>query len=198
MTAARLTWIALALCVGCAGRDDRVAPAAGDTAKSLWDVAQAGDTTRDTTDDDDGRWDGCIGQADTIEVGGPTIIASSGITVANRDTEPAVVPRDSAARDSVEEEESDGNGGDNSFLLAALPACRPLHRAGVSMYLNGDTTRLLRRRGEVSKLSFGEDGFVFVDTSGVRHRVEGALGKYRILELSDSLFGTHLSRGLEP
>ena len=198
MTCARLTWITLALCVACARRDDRGAPAAGDTAKGGWHVAQAGDTTRDTTDADDGRWDGCIGQADTIEVTGPTIIASSGSTVVSRDTAPAVVPRDSAARDSVEEEESDADSGDNSFLLAALPACGPLHRAGIKMYLNGDTTRMMLRRGGVSRVSFVEEGFVFVDTSGVRHREEGSLGKHRILALSDSLFGTHLSRGLEP
>ena len=197
MTSARLTWIALALCVGCARRDDRAAPAVGDTTKTLWHVAQAGDTTHDTTDADDRGWDGCVGQADTIEVSGPTIIASSGISFASRDTARAVVPRDSAARDSVEEE-SDADGGDNGFLLAALPACGPLHRAGIKMYLNGDTTRLMRRRGEVSRMSFVEDGFVFLDTSGVRHKEEGALGKYRILELSDSLFGTHLTRGLEP
>lgn len=198
MICARLTWIALALCVGCAQRGDRRAAAASDTAKDFWHAVQAGDTTRDAADDDDGRWDGCIGQADTIEVSGPTIIASSGITVASRDTAPAPVPRDSATRDSVEEEEADADSGDNSFLLAALPACGPLHRAGIRMYLNGDTTRLMLRRGELSKMSFVEDGFVFVDTSGVRHREEGALGKYRILVLSDSLFGTHLSRGLEP
>jgi hypothetical protein len=198
MSCPRLTWIALALCVACARPNDRGAPPAGDTAKGYWDVGQAGDTTRDTTDGDDGRWDGCIGQADTIEVSGPTIIASSGITVVSRDTEPAVVPRDSAARDSVAAEESDADSGDNSFLLAALPACRPLHSGGIRMYLNGDTTRMMLRRGVVSRISFVEDGFVFVDTSGVRHREEGSLGKYRILELSDSLFGTHLSRGLEP
>jgi len=193
MTCTQLTWIALALCIGCARREDRPAPASGDTAKGFWDAVQAGDTTRDTSDDDDGRWDGCIGQADTIEVSGPTIIASSGITVASRDTAPAVVPRD-----SVEEEESDADGGDNAFLLSALPACRPLHRAGIKMYLNGDTTRMMLRRGQVSRLSFKEDGFVFLDTSGVRHKEEGGLGKHRILELSDSLFGTHLTRGLEP
>ncbi len=199
MTCARLIWIALALCIGCARREDRGVPAAVDTAKDFWHaVAQAGDTTRDTPDADDGRWDGCIGDADTIEVNGPTIIASSGITVVSRDTAPAAVPRDSAARDSVEEEESDAEGGDNAFLLAALPACRPLHAAGIKMYLNGNTTRMILRQGKLTRLPFTEDGFVFVDTSGVRHRKEGSLGKYRILALSDSLFGTHLSRGLEP
>jgi len=47
-------------------------------------------------------------------------------------------------------------------------------------------------------MSFVEEGFVFLDASGVRQRKEGALGKHRILALSDSLLGTHLSRGLEP
>jgi len=198
MTRPRLVWIALALCVACARRDDRGAPAAGDTAKGYWDVAQAGDTTGDPADDHDGRWEGCIGQADTIVVRGPTIIASSGFSFASRDTAPAMIPRDSATRDSVEEAEADGDGGDNAFLLAALPACGPLHRAGIAMYLNGDTTRIIQRRGQVTRMSFAEDGFVFVDTSGVRRKEEGSLGKYRILMLSDSLFGTHLSRGIEP
>jgi hypothetical protein len=192
-------WIALALCVGCAQRNDGRAPAARDSAKGGSPIAQAGDTARDTLPEgDDGRWDSCTAHADTLEVSAPTIIASSGITVASRDTAPAVLPRDSAARDSVQEEEADADSGDNGFLLAALPACGPLHSAGITMYLNGDTTLMTRRRGKLSRLSFAEDGFVFLDTSGVRHRHKGALGKYRILVLSDSLFGTHLSRGLEP
>ena len=196
MTCPRITWIALALCVACARRDDRGAPAAGDTTKDLWHVAQVGVPRPDTTDD--GFSDSCVVHSDTIEVNGPTVIASSGITVARSEPTRAAMPRDSAARDSVAEEESEADSGDNGFLLAALPACGGLHSAGIALYLNGDTTRMMLRRGQLSRMSFVEDGFVFADTSGVRHRVEGALGKHRILALSDSLFGTHLSRGLEP
>lgn len=107
-------------------------------------------------------------------------------------------PLDSAAHaDSIEEAETDGNEADTDFVLMALAACKSLHTGGVTMYVNNDTTRIVQRRGKASSLAFREEGFVFLDTTGVRHRVGGFLGRSQLLALSDSLFGTKLSRGHE-
>ena len=193
-----LGWIALAFSAACAGKDPRNASPARDTATSALPVAQAGDTAEDG-DGPLGISQACSGKGDTIEVTGPTIIASTPGTEKAADTTTKAAPRDSAAADSLaEEEEQEGNEADTDFVLMALGACKALHTAGITMYVNSDTTRVIHRRGAFSKMSFKEAGFVFVDTSGVRHRQEGFMGKYRILVVSDSLFGTHLSRGLEP
>jgi hypothetical protein len=194
MTRSHLALISLAFCAACGRRDKPALEPARDTAASKSPVTQAGDTTQD----DDEMSQACLGKSDTIEVTGPTIIATAPTTFAKERPVATATPADSAKADSLEDEEQEGNEADTDFVLQALGACGALHRGGITMYVNNYTSRVMRRRDALARITFEEPGFVFVDTSGVRYRKRGFLGKYRTLVLSDSLFGTHLSRGLEP